>query len=624
MSDDPSSYGYGSEFASWSSWGKGLHIMTYWSHDQPTYSEITNAYLPQCNYNRVGNRESDNLDGTGLLSPFVDGGGVLHIDDAYPTSFPVFWHFHDTGTPIITCDNGVYACAGYTSEPQTVTEDERNTAWRDTGQCSWINTSGTPVSSATRIPHDEIGCHDSIPGVFGIRFVAGSINPGVSAKINLVHGESWYRAWNKDAYPPSIEGNKSSAFCYYDLDHPYINPDEEITVSLASGNENKHIIPGVSITFNANPDPGSTATVAIGWEYVDSFVGVNYDDDEWGEWFYTGTEVGGPAFVPLSSFAPVQQGVLKAFQLSHGKGPSPHFVAMNNSGELLTGCKIKLMVFCRLDQGRAITPFDSWFQGGGAECLLSSGEYTVTFQNVRTGSPTAVDLYCSGSVDTDIWAVNESDYSLGQQYYDGEGLLADASTLYHWPAFGVYFRLSTDIENYDTATVTVYNDKLEFASSSDFSAKDIGRWGKTIGNVTANGFYQTGQLQTQGYEVEFFDEDLEPIRTKWYNHFDAVSYATTSTLSTPLEENRRYYTGLQLYCDDPKFFCFVPLTFFSHGANSISKPQPTYKALCGDSIEIGAGLVARTGEPDKSLIFRVQTLPSGMKAVLDDIGVTKS
>ena len=49
-----------------------------------------------------------------------------------------------------------------------------------------------------------------------------------------------------------------------------------------------------------------------------------------------------------------------------------------------------------------------------------------------------------------------------------------------------------------------------------------------------------------------------------------------------------------------------------------------YRAGCGDAGSIDAKFVARTGDPDCSLVIRAQTIPTNVKAVLDDLGVTKS
>lgn len=507
------------------------------------------------------------------------------------------------------------------------------------------NVSGNFISSATRIPLGESGYMDPLPGLFVIEPVWTSVSPGVSALVTVSFYSNLRTYWESG----STAVKRDWQLAYGSANHPYLrNSLNAVTVSLAPGNVNKHLIPGVSITFN-NPQQGSKAIVSIGYEYVNArseigdFGSINGQLD----YYLPQTAYGiQPYFNPVFGMSPSAYSLQPNFS---------HYHPYNVSGDVLEGCKFSIRPFVRLDQGNALYPFDSWYMGYDATTGFpeSSSPYTLTFHSYATGSPATISFDCTGGLNLLVREIDPNTYQpTGSAHNDADGLKCDGTTIYRWDAAGIYFVVSesarsgqtaliwtkkgqsveayVDVEHSDPAPHEEYVEPWELLVSPQ--SRIIGGWDGielTGGNYPmshgAGETYLTGKLQTQGYDMEFLNTDLHATNDHWYNHYTQVGTVCKYSGAENVEDNCHEWC-VMVTSSDPRYFSVAPRTFqfatdtFDGGAQSdwlpsltgnIGVPDTDTNAICSGNIQ----------ERDGTLVLRVHQISSELADILAEYDI---
>jgi hypothetical protein len=439
---------------------------------------------------------------------------------------------------------------------------------RHAGRTQYDNLSSTDLlSAADRIQIGNSGYTDTLPGLFLIQPVAGTISAGVSCQVTIQQFNNHFDYWSSpDAFvKPCNFHNYGSTY------HPYFRDDTEpVTVSLVSGNHNLHVIPGVDLQFVTTPLDSSRAVVAIGHEYL----------NRWSEIGDLGDIAGRTDFfLPLASYGLVSTD--GAVSSTTDNGFIYRWHVYNVSGALQEGCQFHVVPLVRLDQGNSLTPFDQWFMGAAPGTLGPPITVSLlTFTDYAAGSPPTITMLCNQTVDMLVTEINPTTYvSTGTTHATAAGLKCDGETLYRWDAVGVYFVLSATANASSTATMwTKYGREIErrllltddqtgsayVTETAPFSV-DIGTWGAITDDeanpLSASPYvdesYWTGAIQTQGFDQEFFHASLHATQTHWYNHdFTVCTYPGLTGSNHGFSEYAVMVTS-----DDPLYFQVVPMTF---------------------------------------------------------------
>jgi len=540
---------------------------------------------------------------------------------------------------------------GYNLYAKYYSVEQQSQIQRHAHRVLYNNVKGSFVTSATRIQVGESGYFDPLPGLFVIEPVAGTIDIGVSCDVTIKFHPNRRLYWGAGDTIESAYLDIS----YGSVNHPYLrNVDNAVTVSLAAGNANKHVIPGVSITFSTAPLYGDKCIISIGYEYVNARANLSdgsgaldyyFPQSDWGLQPY---DLSGDNDRDFQSKISVDA----TYDLDDfGK-----WYAYNVTGDVLEDCKFTICPLVRLDQGNAITPFDSWFQGFDAitELPESSSAYTLTFSGYDSVNGT-INLNCSyGSVSMLIREIDAITFqSTGTTHSDGEGLKCDGATLYRWDAVGVYFKVATTARNGNTALVYVKPGqaqeqyvKMNGTTSTPWSylvtpwalqegptQQVIGGWDGITNSGTGAKYpishcvpesIRTGIIQTQGYDLEFFNADVHATNEHWYNHYFQIATIMTSA-GMDIDSNP-YEHALMVTCDDPRHFQVVPrrMTFTParhQGGEGSSVPKLTANVGVVDT-DLELKLTANVQERDGSLVLRINQVSSELMSILEEAGVT--
>jgi hypothetical protein len=506
---------------------------------------------------------------------------------------------------------------------------------RHAGNTLLNNITGTSLmDAATRIPIGSSGYTDTLPGLFLVSVVTGSIVDGDTCQVTISQYSNGFQSWS--VYSEEI--TKHNFFNYGNTDHPYLrDSDNPVTVDISADNHNLHVIPGLDLQFNVDLVDGSAAVVSVGYEYCNAYSEVGEIGDILGRTEY---------YNPLSAYGLVDS--TGNVSSSINKGMLYKWRIYNVSGTLQTGCQFHVRPLVRLDQSNANTPFDQWFMGPAGDCSLTKNNddaYALTFSDLAAGSPNTISLHCSATVDMLITEINSMTYvPTGTTHADATGLKCDGSTLYRWDALGIYFVLATSTTNASTASVWVkHGDEIERRLQLDTAqsgttydmitppySMDVGGWDGVEGNggakypvsPYAEETYITGGIQTQGHDLNLVVPNIDLTTTHWYNHnFDIATYPGLTNYP---------YAGLSEYCvmvtcDDPRYFQVIPMTFIAT-ADRLGAEDNTQNfkgvaniAIENDSIEFkGAAVVM---DVESKLVLRVNQIPQGLETLMADHGV---
>lgn len=513
------------------------------------------------------------------------------------------------------------------------------------------NTNGYMLSSVERIPVGTAGYSDPLPGLFSIEPVAGSIVSGVSMQVNIREYDNRILRWEV--------GNSSvitDNYCNYgSVHHPYLR--DGVTVSIASGNVNTHVIPGVAITFNTVAGYGNKSMLAIGYEYVNSRSELGEMGSIEGSlpWFQPQTNMVtqfGEIVTSLDQFDPEYYYYYLAY-------PDPVWRIYNVTGDILEDCRFHIRSLVRLDQAMSpATAFSQWYMGCREECQLTESltPYTLLFHSFVAGSPNTIGVSVSGDVvGTTIVEIDSDTYlPTGIIHNDGKGLKCDGTTLYRWDEMGVYFVLATTAASTSTAYVwlrygkdtmswlddTAYNHYVPDPLVREIT---IGTWDCVYDvdeDVMRPGVpctyesSRTGIIQTQGHEYEFFLATLDPVATKWYNHNTEIA-----TFLRPCyrDEGEGYFydevwspyeLAVMVTCDDPRYFVVAPVMWtWQLARDEYSSPSPggnwnkmSLQVAVPDEDTSFAGSM-QVQSVDRSLVIRANQIPSALADLLSDHGV---
>ena len=439
---------------------------------------------------------------------------------------------------------------------------------RHVHRVQYDNLTGTDLlSAADRIQIGERGYTDTLPGLFVIQPVPGTISVGVSCQVTVSQFNNHLDYWQA----PYSTVKPCNFWNYGSTYHPYLRETSQaVTVSLVSGNHNLHVIPGVDLQFVTTPLESSRAVVAIGHEYCNQWSDVGDLGDIDGR-----TSV----FIPTASY-----GLVPTNGEVSGTSPKSFLYrwrVYNVTGALQEGCQFHVRPIVRLDQGNAIVPFDQWFMGPAqaGSVVPPVTAFIASFSNYSSGSPPTITMHASTTVDMLITEIDPDTYvPTGTTHSDASGLKCDGLTLYRWDDLGVYFVLSPDANAGHEAIVRIpygaeIERRLRLDTAQDEStydlidspySMDIGTWGAITGDDDTlypalpyvEEKYFTGKIQTQGYDQNFFYSTVHATNTHWYNHdTEIVTYPGLE------DENRGFLEWVVMVtCDDPRFFQVVPMT----------------------------------------------------------------
>lgn len=514
------------------------------------------------------------------------------------------------------------------------------------------NQQGDFLSSAVRIPIGESGYTDTLPGLFVIKPVAGTIVSGEYCYVTLTPYSNT-RVWtNRDSARVHVDHEAD----FGTVDHPYIKKAANmIRVDLTAGNHNKHVIPGVDLQLNS-PLEGDHAVVSIGYEYINAF----------GETGVQGNVVWmKDYFMPLSARAIMPYGLgyeeypIRPVYLTGGSNYLPsRWHIYNVTGAEQSGCKFIIRPLVRLDQGNRLTPFDQWFMGYDYETTLTKGTspYQITFVNYVAGSPATVKMVFSDTgTDMTIREIDPDTYEpTGTVHTDGEGLKCDGLTLYRWDDLGIYFVLSEDLNPSQGANVCVRNgcsgeqiishineNTTAYTLIQPPTSLVIGGWDSYY-NSSSGLYYpasfsvdpadRTGVMQTQGYDFAFSNSSVSAVWQHWYNHSWAVpTWFYYSDYLTDYANPNEY--AVMVVCDDPRYFHVVPCMWSLSGKYSgwsstleaLNGGQANPKMTMQVSVPDAESLVNCTGtihERQGSLVLRVNQMSAEIVDLLANSGIT--
>lgn len=514
------------------------------------------------------------------------------------------------------------------------------------------NLSGNFVASTARIPLGQSGYMDPLPGLFVIEPIWSSVNPGVSALVTISFYPNIRTYWEAG----STAVKRDWQLAYGSANHPYLrNAANAVPVSLAPGNVNKHVIPGVSISFN-NPAQGAKALVSIGYEYVNARSELSEFGSANGQldYYLPQTDWGIQPFYHDREWNLVWGSEGWAYSVHPNFG---HYHIYNVTGGLLEGCKFSIRPFVRLDQGNMLRPFDQWYLGYDTTSGFpeSSNPYTLTFHSYTSGSPGRISFDCSyGGVSKLIREINPVTYQpTGTVHTNADGLKCDGATLYRWDTAGVYFVLSPDARSGQIALIWTkkgqsYEKYVNVGASSPGphteylepwnlipgpTSRIIGGWDgiQLSGGISypmshgAGEAFLTGKLQTQGHDLEFLNTSLDPVNSHWHNHYTQV--ATVGKGSSYAVEDNPHEWCVMVTCSDPRYFSVAPRMFqaaaykYAGGQGSdrlpnltgnIGVPDPGMNLKCTGNIQ----------ERDGNLVLRVNQISQGLADVLAEYDIT--
>ncbi len=503
------------------------------------------------------------------------------------------------------------------------------------------------IISATHVAVGQPGYTDTLPGLFMVAVVPGSVVAGVSAQVTVSPYPN--QVFQYGAVIGTNLVDTRDDYEYTTLYHPYCTPNGmSIAVDLSTNNSNVNVIPGVAINFDSSPQ--GYAVISAGFEYVNGGTFLNGDVTVTD--FYLPQSCEGPAngkwisyewtawqpLIPLGfgSFDPyLTSPIPYAYELLDEMFcfyPANWYI-YNVTGALQTGCKFSIVPFVRLDQEATFVPFVQFFMGLAAPTALpeSLDPYQITFYNVNTVAGTVL-----ASISPDyplnplILEINPSTFQpTGVQHADGRNLKCDGTTLYRWDALAVYFVLSTQITEGLSANVHVRKgqqwhkyvgrgtgtspDGGTIAHVTPPVSETIGVWGAyTV--TDSNGTHllpssawgpaseYTGAIQTQGYELDYANSALDAVNTMWYNHYAAASTYSSNldaTTGQPIytEADNPLNWAIVVTCDDPRYFQVVPMTALVSGGPTDWRfnrpagepPQGLTTQLAGNASVIMAG-----------------------------------
>lgn len=447
---------------------------------------------------------------------------------------------------------------------------------------------GVMLESADRIQVGEAGYTDPLPGLFLIRIVAGSINPGVSAQVTIEPYNNVLELWKTGVF----EVQRQNFWNYGTVDHPYLRGSSDpVTVDLSAGNHNLHVIPGHDLVFVSTPSANAQAVISVGYEYLNN-------------WSDVGSlgEINGRAdfYFPTASYHLIDgAGGYYCADLFAESGYMPKlpWKVFNVSGALQEECKITVSPLVRLSQERGQRPFEQWYMGFTGTlglAMRNTAPYVLTLHSRVVGSPATISIACSSSIDLTIREIDPITYQpTGVVHYDASGLKCDGTTLYRWDAMLVYFVLSASADNGDTADVWIkHGCEIEriVGYTTSYQAvrgpcsRTIGNYDKIVGSsqnlpgksFVADGDY-TGQIQTQGHELQIPVSYPQPTHTLnvelWYNHWTyfmtaprcvrenhaGVSPTDPVEWTDPAGDDLHEW-ALMVTCADPRYFLVLPMT----------------------------------------------------------------
>jgi hypothetical protein len=520
---------------------------------------------------------------------------------------------------------------------------------RHAGNTVFQNVKGNFVESAGRIQIGNSGYTDVLPGLFVIEPVSGTENPNVSVYVTIKPYANIKTYWVSDSDVPLMNYDHA----YGTIGHPYLRSENNpVLVDLSPGNANKHVIPGLSITFN-NPSINCKTIISVGYEYVNSA-------SELGDF---GSINGHSSFyIPL---APWELQPYRAFySMNYNSGWLPTLLNMvpdkipswhiyNVTGQVQEGCRFSVRPLVRLDQRNALTPFDQWFMGYDTDTALSqtSEPYHITFTNWQTGTPPRVTIVIDSSISKLIREIDPSTMEpTGVIHSTGQSLKCDGITLYRWDALGVYFVLAVGVDNASSADVYVkrgagFENVIDYSDAALLernwggdqapASRTIGGWDAIENSGTGDKYpiifcvpedKLTGVIQYQGYDFEFANSSVHATNEHWYNH-----YETITTCGNMLSEEDRVTDGesaVMVTCDDPRYFQVVPRTYIytpdqRTGAIGDSTSQTRISMHVGVELDnVSPKLSGNVQERDGSLIIRIGNVNQNYLNYLEANGIT--
>jgi hypothetical protein len=496
--------------------------------------------------------------------------------------------------------------------------------------------SGAIIEDGYRIQINESGCTDTLPGLFELKVVPGTVVEGGQCSVLILEKNNAVTFW-RDGHA-AVETH--TLFSYGNIRHPYLQEEsaQAVVVDLSTDNWNKHVIPGIALQFASKPSETGRCTIAIGYEYVNAWS----DGEALGE-------AGGrdDYFSPICNYGAVGLHTNSAYE---GKQTFLRWNIANVTGELQEGCRFHVRPLIRLQQTNALIPFVKWFMGYSGENQLSESlnAYEISFSGLHQNT---ITLLFDGSVAMMIREIDADTFlPTGVEHSNAEDLRCDGETLYRWDSLGVYFVLSAQVTNTSTASVwcrpgceiekRLRLDIDQFAGNSTYYLEDppfsnvIGGWDGVVVSETESypisPYMQedrfTGKIQAQGYSYQFFNGSIDTTRNTWLNHeFEVCTYPSRET-PTIVEEGQHGEYCIMVTCDNPKYFQVIPMMFFNGATPTKPLIGTTPTVSMHGQVIVQDDPVTMTGtlqvlNTDRSMTLRINQISEELAEILEANGI---
>lgn len=512
------------------------------------------------------------------------------------------------------------------------------------GGIEWENTQGIACSTITKPKAGEIGCFDTLPGLFEIEVVSGTVIEGVEAYVKVKAKDNTFVEW-ASTFTDNIYRIRD-LFNGWDVYHPYISSDS-IKVDISTSNHNYHVIPGLDIQFSDTVTDSDLFCIASGY----TFVNRKHEEDTDLAYYFGHSEF----YLPVTN----RGWLLDGTEDPVWEGPEVgkintetwnDMIVMNvTAASVLETVTMRFSKLLRLTQAKTdpLLPFESFCMGYPVTlpgAITEDVDYTITFVNVVAGEPKIVDVEINASVNMSIKEIDPATFEpTTVDHVNGTGLKADSTTIYRWDALGVYFTLSESIIENSSATLYVYQGQSNLGEPASTL---IGHWGAEqtepyLWNGVMdkypwplNSIVTTGMLQRQGYSQTI---DCFPGIT-FANHYVSFTPRGTHTFNSLSWSSNPAGFAIMATCSDKRYFQVIP-AFYNYRPQGHYSANYTYgkywpnEASISDQSTIGRFLTAVEGVSEdlrtthniqfqnRDLMIRLNGMPSSVKTALAAVGV---
>ena len=529
------------------------------------------------------------------------------------------------------------------------------------------NITNLTCMAVERVEFNTPGCQDVLPGLYLILVSSAPDSAGkCTATIKpFDNARTFWTAGNETKNTLPQYDLVCSFGCVLS---PYLT--ENISIVADGETWNYNVIPGLRIKLKDTARAGDAFVVSVGYEYI------NPRSEAGTMGAITGTDA---FYLPLADLGVQPLGSNPtAHTTNNDYGWStiaaPTWTVFNVSNSILEDVTLHIWPLVRLQQKISQRPFVSWFMGCNAQTQFeqnNAATYRLLFRNIQTvESIKYADLICSAAIDMVIRVVNPTTMQpTGETFYAGRTLRCDGTTLYLWEGAGVYFQLSTGIQNYDSAQVHVRRGAEFLAVRNKQAAYDaypafpidlygmqdsrwifgptdypIGTWDSLEDN-DGNKFpaddlcspesYHTGKMAPQGHDLAYSLPALG-TRTHWYDHYFQCIWNLRMSADPTLVAENPFEAAIVITCSDPKYFKVAPMSWLysnskryradagsvGESADPLIYSDIKITQLIGEVVNPGElKTTVNIADTTEDIVVRMNQIPAELAAVYEDLGV---